>query len=64
MMMMMMLGICSDISTKLMADFIRCYLMGFEFGSVGFCGGRKTGEQALVGGECSLRGTKGRLLKT
>ena len=36
------MGICSGISTEWL--FIHCFQIELEFGSVGFCGGRKTGE--------------------
>ena len=36
------MGICSGISAKWL--FIHCFQIASEFGSVHFCGGRKTGE--------------------
>ena len=36
------MGICSGISTMWL--FIHCFKIELEFGSVDFCGGRKTGE--------------------
>ena len=36
------MGICSGISTEWL--FIHCFQIEIEFRSVGFCGGRKTGE--------------------
>ena len=41
-MLMMIMGICSSISTKLL--FIHCSLIEVEFESVIFCGGRKPKE--------------------
>ena len=45
------MGICSAISTKWL--FIHCFQIALEFGSVHFCGGRKTGEP---GGKSSQQG--------